>query len=269
MGKIAPVHEQITSRRAIAAALLALLLALTAIGAAVGAAADGGGHARVARIHITGTAYSFDNQEPIAGALIRIAELPRARARTKPNGSYDLVVPDGAKVTPFIRAAGYHGIYLQTFRTEGRNLRRVNFQVPTLDTYHALAAFLGVRLDENGNPARCVVVSTISTREIRNLSFSEFIAYGAHGVAGATAQARPLLPKPIYFNENVIPDRSLTKSTVDGGVIWIKVPRGVYRFSAHHPSARFASFVATCRPGRLINANPPQGLYQLRAGERG
>ena len=263
------MHEPVISRRAAGAALLALLLALVAVGAAAGPAAEGAGAAGVGRIHITGTAYSFDNQEPIAGALIRVAELPRARARTKPNGSYDLVVPDRSKVTPYIRAVGYHGIYLQTFRTEGRNLRRVNFQIPTLDTYHALAAFLGVRLDENDNPARCVVVSTISTREIRNLSFAEFIAYGAHGVAGATARAQPALPKPIYFNENVIPDLSLTASTIDGGVIWLNVPRGVYRFSAHRSSARFASFVATCRPGRLINANPPQGLYQLWPGERG
>jgi hypothetical protein len=249
--------------------LLVLLLALSAIGSAVGSAAGGADRAGPARVHITGTAYSFDNQEPVGGALIRVAELPRARTRTKPNGSYDLVVPDGAKVTPYIRAAGYHGIHLQTFRTEGRNLRRVNFQIPTLDTYHALAAYLGVPLDENDNPARCVVVSTISTKEVRHLSFAEFVAYGAHGVAGATARARPALPKPIYFNEQVIPDRSLSESTADGGVIWIKVPRGVYRFSAHHPSARFAGFIATCKPGRLINANPPQGLYQLRPGERG
>jgi hypothetical protein len=37
----------------------------------------------------------------------------------------------------------------------------------------------------------------------------------------------------------------------------------VYTIRAQHPSTRFASFVATCKPGRVINANPPWGLHQL------
>ena len=69
-------------------------------------------------------------------------------------------------------------------------------------------------------------------------------------------------------SSSVIPDRTLTQTSNDGGVLWLDVPAGVYRFSARHPSDRFASFIATCEPGRLVNANPPQGLYQLRPGER-
>ena len=34
-----------------------------------------------------------------------------------------------------------------------------------------------------------------------------------------------------------------------------------------NPDARFASFRATCVPGRLVNANPPWGLYQLAINE--
>jgi hypothetical protein len=71
----------------------------------------GHGHSK---IHITGTAYAFDNQLPIAGATIRVAELPKARATSAADGSYDLVVPAGKRVTPYIEAAGFHGIYLQT-----------------------------------------------------------------------------------------------------------------------------------------------------------
>ncbi len=220
------------------------------------------------RVHLTGTAYAFDNQLPIAGATIRVAELPGVETTTDADGGYDLRVPAGARVTPYIEAPGFHGIYLQTFFTTGRDLQRVNFQVPSVGIYHALAALLGVELDSEDNPRGCVVVSTISTAEIRDLSFEDFIAYGAHGVAGATAFAHPALPDPIYFNSSVIPDRSLTSSSVDGGVLWLDVPAGVYRFSARHPSARFASFVATCKPGRLVNANPPQGLYQRKPGER-
>jgi hypothetical protein len=171
-------------------------------------------------------------------------------------------------VTPFIEADGYHGIFLQTFTTHHRNLKKANFQIPTDRTYTALATLLHVELDSNGDPRRCAIVSTVSTKAIRDLSFREFVAYGAHGVRGATVQASPTLGSPIYFNDNVIPDGSLTDTSTDGGVIWTEVPRGRYRVRAKHPSKRFAGFLATCRNGRVVNANPPWGLHELKRGEK-
>lgn len=257
------IASRILCRPCLGSALLpvAALLCLAALAPATASAAG--------KVHITGTAYAFDNQMPIAGATIRVAELRGAKATTAADGTYDLVVPDGARVTPFIEAANFHGIYLQTFVTTGTGIQRVNFQVPSIGIYHALAALLGVQLNADDNPSRCVVVSTFSTVKVRDLSFDDFVAYGAHGVAGATAGASPSLLDPIYFNSSVIPDVSLTESSVDGGVIWLNIPGGVYRFTADHPTARFSSFVATCRAGRLVNANPPQGLYQLKPGEPG
>ena len=139
----------------------------------------------------------------------------------------------------------------------------MNFQTPSDAIYRALAALLRVPLDAAGDPQRCAIVSTFSTRDVRDLGFAGFIAYGAHGVAGATASALPSLPPPIYFNEQVVPDPAQRRSSQDGGVIWTGVPTGTYRITAHHPTARFASFVATCRPGRIVNANPPWGLHEL------
>jgi hypothetical protein len=214
-------------------------------------------------IHLRGTAYAFNGPAVIKRASIRVAELPRVRATTRANGAYDLVVPDHARVTPYIIAPGYHTIYLQTFTTAGQNLRNVNFQTPTDDIYMALAGLLGVSLDPAGNLTNCAIVSTFSTRKIRNLTYKQFRAFGAHGVAGATASSTPALPSPIYFNENVVPDPSQPASSKDGGVIWTEVPPGVYRITGHSPTTRFASFVATCRPGRIVNANPPWGLYEL------
>ncbi len=118
-------------------------------------------------------------------------------------------------------------------------------------------------LDSHGNLVRCAIVSTFNTRNVRDLSFAQFIAYGAHGVAGATATAAPALPRPVYFNANVVPDPAQTASSEDGGVVWTNVPAGVYTITAHDPITRFASFVATCRPGRVVNANPPWGLHEL------
>ncbi len=261
------MSRAIFSAAHIAATTTVLVAAIGVTGVAPVGATFEAGTSR-ASIHIRGTAYEFNSPNVIAGATVRVLELPRAVTTTLPDGSYDLVVPDGTRVTPYIEAAGYHGIQLQTFVTAGENLERVNFQTPTQGTYEALAALLGVELDDKGDPARCAVVSTFSTVEIRDLSYEQFRAYGAHGVAGATGRSKPALPNPIYFNDQVIPDPSLTQSSEDGGVIWLEVPTGVYRFSGRSPSTRFADFVATCAPGTIVNANPPQGLYELRPDEK-
>jgi hypothetical protein len=238
------------TRRALASIALALL--------AIAASAD------ARSVQIRGTAYEFNSAGVvISGATIGVAEHPRLRATTRADGSYELTVPDRATVTPYITAAGYHSIFLQTFRTDGEDLRRVNFQTPTEAVYRALAALLDVPLGPGGEPRDCAIVSTFNTRNVRDLSFRQFTAYGAHGVPGATAFANPPLPAPIYFNSQVVPDPAQRRSSVDGGVIWPRVPAGVYTIRGRHPSTRFASFVATCAPGRVVNANPPWGLHQL------
>jgi hypothetical protein len=215
-------------------------------------------------VHIRGVAYEFNNTKVrLGGATIRVAERPRIRVTVRRDGSYHLVVPDRARITPYITSPGYRTIYLQTFRTNGENLARVNFQTPTESVYRALAALLDVPLGADGELRQCGIVSTFSTRNVRDLPFDGFTGYGAHGVAGATASSAPALPDPIYFNEDVLPDPLQQLSSIDGGVIWTRVPAGVYRITAHHPRTRFASFVATCRPGRVVNANPPWGLHEL------
>ena len=161
-------------------------------------------------------------------------------------------------MTPYITAAGYHTIYLQTFAMAGEDLANVNFQTPSGAVYGALVALLKVPVDAAGDPVACAIVSTFSTRNVRDLGYTGFIGYGAHGVAGATAIATPALPVPTYFNEQVIPDPAQLMSSKDGGLVWIGVPSGgVYTIEAHHATTRFASFRAMCRPGRVINASPP------------
>lgn len=245
-----------------------LALALTVLVGLTAASAEAKKKAALPPIHVRGTVYTFDDQTPIAGATVRVAELPGVSAQTRFDGSYDLVVPDGTKFTPYADSAGHHRIYLQTYVSQGKDLERVNFQMPSDTAYNLLALILSAPRNANNELVNCAVVSTFSTTNVRDVSFNDFVAYGAHGVAGATASASPALPNPVYFNESVIPDASRTVSSIDGGVVWPVVPAGVYRFTAQHPSTRFAPFRATCEPGRVVNANPPQGFYELRPGEK-
>jgi hypothetical protein len=148
-------------------------------------------------VHFRGTAYEFNNGKILLnGATIRVVEFPKLKATVQRDGRYDLMVPDHAKVTPYIVDPGYHTIYLQTFTTNGEDLANVNFQTPTDAVYRGLVALLKVPVDSHGNLVACAIASTFSTRNVRDLSYAQFAAYGAHGVPGATATAIPLLPEP-------------------------------------------------------------------------
>lgn len=221
-------------------------------------------------VTISGRAYTFNHMSDyIEGAAIKVRELPGISAITDANGDYELEVPDDSNVTPYIDPpAGWNEIDLQTFHTRGEDIENANFQTPADAEYNALAAILGVAIDENGRPQECVVVTTVSARNVRGVDYETFHERTPHGVAGATAEALPFLDGPIYFNEFVIPDRSETESSEDGGIIWETVPAGTYRFVAEHPTTRFAPFLATCAPGRIVNANPPWGMYELSPGEQ-
>jgi len=222
-------------------------------------------------VTLSGRAYVFNHSEQgIAGATIRVRELPRRSAVTDAAGDYELEVPDGADVTPYIEPpAGYHQIDLQTFHTRGRDLENVNFQTPADAEYNGLSALLDVPIGPDGRPEQCAIVATASARNVRGVDFETFRERTPHGVPGATARAKPELPgAPIYFNDQVIPDRSQPATSGDGGIIWTEVPAGAYRVIVDSPSTQFASFLATCEPGRIVNANPPWGAYELSPGEK-
>jgi hypothetical protein len=221
-------------------------------------------------VTISGRAYAFNHMDTyIAGATIRVRELPQLEATTDANGDYSLKVPDDRNVTPYIDPPpGYHQIDLQTFHPRGKPIRNANFQTPADAEYNGLAALLEVPLGPDGRPQQCVIVTTASARNVRGVDYETFHERTPHGVPGATAHAEPALPSPVYFNENVIPDRTQTATSDDGGIIWTEVPAGAYRVITGNVANRFASFLATCEAGRIVNANPPWGAYELGAGEK-
>lgn len=109
-------------------------------------------------------------------------------------------------------------------------------------------------------------------RSVRGVDYNTFeketAEHHGHGVPGATSIAYPSLGSPVYFNENVIPDETKTETSKDGGIVWTEVPTGNYRVVTSSKSERFASFLATCKAGRVIVPNPPWGAYELSKGEK-
>lgn len=226
------------------------------------ATADGAG-AEGGTVTMSGTAYEFNRvRTMLAGATIHVLEDPALTTTVADDGTYSLEVPDGAEVTPYITKDGYGTIHLQTFTTAGQDLVNVNFQTPTLQVMDLLALVLGIQKNDAGYPEQCVVVSTVSTKQVRGVSYEDFITWGAHGVAGVTASISPQAGTRTYFNESVIPDRSVTSTSKDGGVVWTELPPGDYTLSAQGAGSGWPEVHVSCADGRIVNANPPWGLNQ-------
>jgi hypothetical protein len=214
-------------------------------------------------VTLSGTAYTFNTRNVIAGATIAIDELPGISTTTAADGSWSLKVPWKSDLTPYITAAGHHTTYGQTFHVRHDAVANINFQTPTLQTAAALRGLITSYIGRDPFQDGCVIVSTVSDPRVVNMTFDEFIHFAPHGVAGATASSTPALPQTLYFNDSVLPDPSLTHTSGDGGVLWPNVPAGTYEISATHPTVKFAPFTATCTDHRLINTGPPQGLHGI------
>ena len=211
------------------------------------------------RVALSGDAIPFIGSPGgrIAGADVSLLELPDRHVTTGPDGHFAFdELEEGSEVTVVMSHPDYHPIQTGTFRLGPAGVERVTFQAVTYDIYAALATLLAVTPDEEN---RCQMVTTV-TRVGRSISDP-----GAHGEDGVTVTLDPPLPAehgPIYFNSGVLPDRRLTETSDDGGVLFIQVPPGEYVWTAHKPGAVFSRVKMKCRVGMLVNASPPRGLQR-------
>ena len=115
---------------------------------------------------ISGRAYAFNHMDTfLAGATIRVRELPGLSATTDATGDYVLEVPDDTNVTPYIDPPpGYHQIDLQTFHPRGEPIENANFQTPGDAEYNGLAALLQVPFGPDGRPEQCAIAAAGSSR---------------------------------------------------------------------------------------------------------
>ncbi len=245
-------------------------------------------------VTISGKAYIFNHMDTlISNATIKVREFPKLSTTTNAIGDYELKVPNDSNVTPYIPSGSgpltrydlddyspkgpagetdWNEIDLQTFHTRGADIENANFQAPADLEFNLLKVFLNVPAREDGRPEQCAIVTTASMRNVRGVDYNTFeketAEHHGHGVPGATSIEYAALDGPIYFNENVIPDPTRTETSRDGGIIYPIVPAGNYRIVTSAPGTRFASVLASCRPGRVINPSPPWGAYELKKGEK-
>jgi hypothetical protein len=189
----------------------------------------------------------------IAEAKISVVEQPDLSMTTAADGAFAFEVGSGDDVTLVLEHPDYPLIQTGTHTVPTSGVNDLTFQVPDKGIYNALAALVQITPD----PTRCQLVTTITRKG------GTILEPGAHGEAGVTVTITPELPKesgPIYFNASVLPDKSLTESTEDGGVLYVNVPVGKYVLHGEKAGATLTDVRFDCRAGVLVNASPPRGM---------
>lgn len=212
--------------------------------------------------HVVGHAFVFGPNSSglgVAGATIGVAEDPGPTTTVAADGTFAFDVPSGGPTSFTLNQPGFHSNQSATIEVGADGIAMLGFQAPTDETFDLLANLVRVTPD----PAKCQLSTTVSRIGTE--------PYGGDGlgVEGATVALDPV-PEgalgPIYFAYNSTvpyPDKTLTSTSIDGGVVWANVPVGEYTMTATKAGATFSTVTIRCRAGILINAAPPNGLQQL------
>lgn len=210
---------------------------------------------------VTGRTFVFgpnSNGLTLDGAIVSVAESPDVTATVAADGTFTIAAPSGGPATFSLTQDGFFPNQSATLDITADGIAMLGFQAPTNDTVDLLATFVRVTPD----PTRCQISTTVSRVG------TEPYGGDALGVEGATVTVDPPLPAssgPIYFAYAAVPfpDRALTATTIDGGVVFTNVPVGEYTLSAAKDGTTFSTVGIRCRAGVLVNAAPPHGIQEL------
>lgn len=200
----------------------------------------------------------------LVGASLGVAEAPSLAAKITADGTFQIQVPGGGECSFTVRQPGFHDTQSAVLAVGAQGIDMVGFQVPSDKMYKLLGNLLNLESDAT----KCQIATTVSAKGTA--------PYGgdALGVPGVTVAIESLggpalgaESGPVYFNYLkpgvIAPDRGLTATTVDGGVLYLNVPPGDYVLSATKAGTQFTTAKVRCRAGWLVNAAPPRGLQEI------
>lgn len=265
------------------------LISVVLLGGALLAAGCGGDGAATASVGGIAWGFTLPGQggyDLIAGATISVLEMPELSTRSNADGEFTIEgIPVGSEATFVLEHTNYPLTYTKT-HTIRDSIDNLTFQVPNRGLYSVIEIQLGITSD----PDKCQMVSTFTR-------FGKTIGdQGHHGEPGAITtidvpDGAVLGDGPVYFGDNVVPDRNRTYSSLDGGVLIVNSDPGDYTLTAscvtdpadmaafleeyppeEYPDeslrcqtedVRFEPVLMKCRAGVFLNASPSYGLQAL------
>jgi hypothetical protein len=219
-------------------------------------------------------------QSTVAGARVWIAEVPITRklnVRSDADGKWSHLAIK-VKGTPLpvsfvYELAGYVTTKSQVFQIGDTGITDLSVQFPT-EAYFSLAkaqieqqigALIGAPY-----PLRNVLVTTVGKSWA-----SMYSPDLPHGDPGAQVQISPAIQfpaslGPVYFNEAVAPDPTITMTSVDGGVLFGNLSNGSYALTASKAPFSYSTltFVIQDQIGLYI-ASPPHGIQSTNSSPPG
>lgn len=241
-------------------------------------------------VSVSGIAWGFTlpgqgGYDRIEGAEISVLEMPELDTTTNDEGEFTIEgIPAGAEATFVLEHDRYPLTYTKTHTLGDTDITDLTFQVPNEGLYAVIETLLEVQSD----PEKCQMVSTF-TRYGKTIGDA-----GHHGQAGAVLEIESpdgatVQEGPIYFGDNVTPDRARDYSSLDGGVLILNADPGDYTlrascvsepglvedFLAEYPpetdedlrcqteDVEFEPVRMKCRAGVFLNASPSYGLQAL------
>lgn len=220
---------------------------------------------------VSGVVFEFQTRTPLPGVQVDLdlGEQGLLHAESDAEGRWTAAVPDGVPFTPVLAVDGYlparHATFVVGPGTEALpgyldKPERLDLQAVPMAVFQDMAdALAGTPLQREA----CLIVDTVTVAQVYSMaSFADFVILRPHGEPGVQMRLEPDPGvDPIYFNESVLPDYSLSLTSQDGGVVWLNVPPGVYTVTGEHPdpSLEIVPREVTCLEGQLINLNPPMG----------
>jgi hypothetical protein len=213
----------------------------------------------------------FPFQSTVPDTLVWIAELPitrRLSIRTDADGQWAVqavkVKGRPLPISLVYEHAGYQTTKSQVFQVGDAGITDLSVQFPTAAYFAAAKGQIEQQIGGLiGAPylLRNVLVTTVGKAWAS--MFSPDLPHGDPGaqVTVSPAIQFPVALGPVYFNQAVAPDPTLTSTSVDGGVLFGNLANGSYSFTASKAPFSYATVSFAVQDGiDLYVASPPHGI---------
>lgn len=210
------------------------------------------------RVSIEGDLFAFltEVEGPrITGATVSILEHPDKTLVTGADAHFEFDdLEEGSEVTLVASHPDFKTSRTATVRLGAGGVQPFSVQMVPTGLFNALSALVPMppELDKY-----CAIASTVA-----RMGGSLFV-YLRQGMPGVNVGLTPAVPPecgPIYFNEEVLPDATQEATSIDGGVLFYRLPPGDYTMTATRAGTTFNEVKIRCEAGVIVNAGPPLGL---------
>lgn len=191
----------------------------------------------------------------VQGAKVSILEHPELTFTTGADAHFAFDgLEEGEAITLTVEHPDYKPTQTNTVTLGPDGLNPFPVQVVSTQLFELLAALM----PKNPQEDHFCAIATTAAR----LGGGLYTAL-RQGIPGATVTLTPAARDdsgPFYFTEAVLPSASQPSTSIDGGLLYYRVPPGTYVMRASRAGTVFNEVTFQCRVGWVVNAGPPMGV---------